>query len=840
MNKSTETFEHFTTKDGLPNNVVYAVLTDSLGRLWLSTNRGISCFIPAKKFFHNFTVADGLQDFEFNTGAYYKHPDGRLFFGGVNGINIIKPNTFTFDTSFAPVFFTDLSINNQQVSINDSTGILNTPIETTNTVHLKYIQNFIKVSFAATDFSKLGINNYRYKMDGVDEEWVFANTRNEVSYPNLQPGTYTLHVSNSNENGDWNPKEAVITFIVSPPWWASNWAYGAYLFIIVSGAYLLYQQQIKRIRLRNELAFKEKEASKLAELDALKNSFFTNITHELRTPLTLIVEPARMMLADKQQPNSPFLHTIYNNSLRLLRLVNTLLDISKLEAGKMMLHFAEGDIVPLIKAVFDSFVVLAQQKQLQLQFNAFPNAIIAMVDKPMIEKIAHNLLSNAIKFTPNGGSITMSIATNGNDSWTLEVIDTGIGIEEKNLSAIFSRFYQVDNSSTRRGEGTGIGLALVKELVDQVKGTIEVKSKVGEGTRFTIQFATYPAIATNNINTIDFTNHTNSHDSTYSVESTADSSIWATPEVPTAATIAHNDNHENEQLSDDATSVLVVDDNAEMRSFIATILHQQGYLVYEAANGQVGIDKALDVMPTIIISDLMMPQKDGYELVSELKSNIITSHIPIVLLTAKQSLDAKLQGYQSGADAYLSKPFHAEELLIRMRQLQDANKRLQAKFGNQPIAQSPLATSVDYSDNLGTSVENAENATEDIVIATERLSQLDTELLAEIRQFIIQRIENDKIDIDELALQHNMSRRHFHRKLNALTGLSPIQFIRNTRLDHAYHLLTTSPNIRVNEAMYQVGISDKKHFNAHFKERFGETPSVVAQKAGANNADIDG
>ncbi len=827
MDIATGNCTHYTTKEGLPNNVVYGVLRDHLGRLWLSTNNGLSCFIPQKGFFHNFTEADGLQDNEFNTGSFYKHKDGRLFFGGVSGINIIEPKEVQFDTSFTPIFFTSLKINNQVVDFKGNDDILHTPLEYTKTINLNYKQNFINLSFAATNFKKLGVNIYRYRMDGIDKDWVYADSRNEVSYPNLPPGSYTLLVTNANENGDWNPAVTTISFIISPPWWRTTLAYGLYVLGAVFAIYLLFYFQLRRINLKNELAlkanelaFKDKEARQLLELDEFKNRFFTNITHELRTPLTLIVEPARILLADNQLKDSPIVQAIFNNSLRLLRLVNNLLDISKLEAGKMTLHFAEGDIVPLVKAVMDSFFVAAQQQKIQLQFNAFPNTIIASVDKPMLEKITHNLLSNAIKFTPSGGTITVSIAAQGATFWTLEVADTGIGIPENQLSAIFSRFYQVDNSSTRRGEGTGIGLALVKELVDQVNGSIKVSSKPGQGTLFSLQFPTYPNIAETNHQAMGEEKETADIHKPSLITDTPGQSIWTTPEIVTQAS-ANRNNNPNETADEVELSVLVVEDNDELRVFISMILQQIGYAVYEAANGQEGIDKAIELIPTIIISDLMMPLKDGYELVHELKNNINTSHIPIVLLTAKQSLEAKLKGYQTGADAYLSKPFHSQELQIRMQQLLDARRRMQQRF--QQEGERPHTETTEEEEAV---IEA--NLEEDTTLSTDMqpiaLSTLDAQFLQSVDQLILNNLQKEDLVFESIATQMFMSRSQFYRKMTALTGMPPAKYIRNYRLHHAYQLLTTQPNMLVSDVMNEVGYIKMQHFSQQFKTMFGITP----------------
>lgn len=829
LEKQTGVCVHHTMRDGLPNNVVYGAINDDYGRIWFSTNNGLSCFIPGKRYFRNFSTEDGLQDNEFNTASFFKDGNGRLFFGGVGGLIVFDPAQIWFDTGFAPVFFTSLKINNRSIDAEGTGPFLGEPMEFTEEVRLSHNQNFIGIAFVATDFRQLGKNIFRYKMEGVDKDWIYGDQRNEVSYPDLSPGTYVFRVCNANGNGDWNPISKSIRFIVLPPWWRSTAAYFVYTVSILASLWLLFRFQLQKTKLRDELrlkaatlAMQEKESMRLAELDAYKNRFFTNIAHELRTPLTLILEPARLLMTDERLSGSSVVGTIYNNALRLLRLVNTLLDISKIEAGKMQLHFAWGEVAPLVRSVFDSFELAARQKGLELLFSASPEAVNARIDRQMVEKIAHNLLSNAIKFTPSGGTVELRIGTDGPDHWTLMVIDNGIGIPENQSDRIFERFYQIDNGPTRRGEGTGIGLALVKELLDLVNGNVQVESRDGKGTRFTVTFPINPQVAGSKA--ITGRESENADGSIVPTFGSREVSPYVQPDVWTMQELAVvTDSHGQPPtalVAGKATpSVLLVEDNAELRAFVGGMLRQKGFDVSEAEDGDQGIEKARSMMPDLIISDLMMPKTDGFELVGQLKNDVLTCHVPIILLTARHNFASKLEGYRAGADAYIGKPFHSDELLTRINQLLAASRRLRDYFSR------PRSVDVAAVDQGLTVVPPQKQVSEEKKDLG--LSPLDEGLLEKINAFVNENIDSDKFTVDDIADHLAMGRSQFYRKLSALTGQSPVVYVRNLKLDLAYRLMRSGECGTVASAMAAVGMTDRKHFGAKFKERFSVTPAQV-------------
>ncbi|MFZ4549474.1 MAG: ATP-binding protein, partial [Bacteroidales bacterium] len=584
MNKQTGYCLHLTQKDGLANDVVYAVLSDAQGRLWMSTNYGISCFNPTTYHFRNFTVEDGLQDNEFNGYSYCKTPDGMMYFGGVKGLTSFYPNKIVSEKVFPPLFFTDLRINNKLVGLRDSSRILSEPIEFTKKVHLAYNQNFISLSYASLDYPNKENRTFYYKMDGIDPDWVYADKRTEVNYPNLSPGTYTLHLTNVNENGEKNPQAKTITFFISPPWWRSIIAYIVYALLIGFWAWRVFKFQANRLKLQNELVFKEKEAQNLLALDELKTNFFTNITHEFRTPLTLIIEPARQIheTTDPQVVKKQSA-IILNNANRLLLLVNQLLDISKLEKEKMQANWSEEDFIPIIRDVMAWFEPAIAKKNQNLSLKTDLKELQGKTDRAILEKMVYNLLSNAHKFTPENGSIDLRIVQPNNDTWQLVVQDTGIGIAADQLPHIFDRFYQAENTLTRRSEGTGIGLALVNELSKLLQGSIEVESFVGKGTKFTITLPVCPSI----VDIVESSRYSREKGLVVEPQSIAELPQSQAIDLPVVESTIPADASERQ-------TVLIVEDNAEMREYLNLILTQSGYAVLEAANGRLGLEQALE------------------------------------------------------------------------------------------------------------------------------------------------------------------------------------------------------------------------------------------------------
>ena len=800
MDKKTGRCINFTQKNGLPNDVVYGILSDSRGNLWLSTNYGISCFNPTTNHFRNFTVDDGLQDNEFNTYAYLKFPDGNLCFGGINGLTMFHPDDIQPKSTFPPIFIAGLKINNHSIYPRDSTGILQQPIEYADIVPLKYDQNFLSIALVTVDFTKQHDYPVMYKMEGVDRDWVMTDSRTELSYPNLSPGTYTLRFANLNENGDRNPLEGKITFIISPPWWRSRMACLAYALLIFFAVWKFFQFQSRRLKLENDLLFKEKEAQTLQVVDEMKSRFFANITHEFRTPLTLILEPARQigLTSDpdfiKKQSN-----IIHSNASRLLLLVNQLLDLSKIEGHKIQVNWSEGDLLLIIRDLFDWFQPTMQMKQQKFSLHCELKELQGIADRQLLEKIIYNLLSNAHKFTPETGTITISVVQPTTGTWQIKVTDTGMGIPAEKLSHIFDRFYQVDNTLTKRNEGTGIGLALVKELCELVDGHIVVESEVGKGTQITIDFPLRPT----------------------GMEGVSMASLSPTM-LPERANLAVPSVEQADEMDpEDHQMILLVEDNAEMREYLHLMLTRNGFAVIEAENGRLGVDTALEICPDLIITDVMMPEMDGYEFTETIKNNIITSHIPIVVLTAKGRLENKIEGYRRGADAYLPKPFSTEELMVRIRQLLEVRQKIQEKYQQPRIADAINKVNDDSSLTMvsDASIEHEQS-----------LSDLDKQWLKNLENIILDKIQLDDFNNDDLPTELLMNRTQFYSKVKSLTGLTPAILVRNIRLDAACQLLEKQPDLTVTEVMNRIGLTDKKHFTRNFKERFGYTPKKTARK----------
>ncbi|MGB1216903.1 MAG: ATP-binding protein, partial [Saprospiraceae bacterium] len=484
LNKSEGTFENLTEKDGLPNNVIYSILSHK-DKLWMSTNKGLSEFNIKEKSFRNYTMDNGLQENEFNTNAYHKSQDGEFFFGGINGLNRFYPDSISSNNIPASITLTNLEVNNHIITPQDTTGILRQPIEHHKAIELTHNQNIISLEFAVLDFTSKSENEYKYMMEGVNKDWVFSK-ENKAYYTNLSAGSYTFKVNGRNSNGAWHTEGISLEIIVHPPWWASNIAYAFYFISILITSYLIIRFQINRWKLKKQLAFEQKESERKEELDKMKTQFFSNITHEFRTPLTLIIEPIKQLIQDYNDPVIVHkLSLVEKNSSQLLHLVNQLLDLSKLESKKMQIELHQGDILDSIIPIVQSFEFLAQRKNIELRLNT-PLKINAFdFDKKKIEKILYNLISNAIKYTPQGGKVEVT-AYIKEGSFKLKIKDSGVGIPEHLQESIFKRFFQVDGTHTREAQGTGIGLSLVRELVQLMNGKIKVKSTEGKGSLFSV------------------------------------------------------------------------------------------------------------------------------------------------------------------------------------------------------------------------------------------------------------------------------------------------------------------------------------------------------------------
>ena len=797
LEKSTGNFFHLTVKDGLPDNVVYGLLADDAGNIWGSTNRGVFCLSHSKNgtkenwTFRNFTKEDGLQDDEFNTNAYRKMPNGNLAFGGVNGLNIFNPQQILAKNYKPEVFITNILVGNLPVLPNDKTGVLKTTIENTPSITLNYLQDILTLEFSSLDFTAPQQNKYRYQLVGVDKEWVESGTRRSATYLHLPSGSYTFKVQGSNSQGMWSNKIAELKMIVNPPWWRTWWAYLLYALLIGFAVRTYFLFRINKAKLQSQLHFEQQEAKRVKELDTLKTQLYANITHEFRTPLTVILGMAQQVKAKPTEHLEAGMDMIVRNGNHLLNLVNEMLDLSKLEDGKMTLHLVNGDVINFLRYIVESFQSLAASQQKQFHFLSDADELMVAYDAEKLRQIITNLLSNALKFTPAQGNVYISISQEaateeGTTTLVLKVKDTGIGIPENQVQHIFDRFYQLDNSHTRKAEGTGIGLALTKELIKLMNGTIAVKSPaVGatKGTEFTI---TIPL-------------------QKISVEEVAATPAFVkeTPAIP-AAVRKEPVVIFNEHTTPTTPLILLVEDNVDVVAYTASCLPQ--YKLAVGKDGKEGLEIATDIIPDLIITDVMMPFIDGFEMCRKLRQDERTSHIPIIMLTAKADMQSKLEGLEKGADVYLEKPFHKEELLLRIEKLLELRKNLQQYYSKQIGIAPPAETIV----------------TEEIITATNE-EPTEHEFVRKVRELVEANFTNYEFSVEQLCKLIFMSHSQLHRKLEALTGCPPNKFIRIIRLNKAKELLA-NPSLSIAAIALDCGYNDPGYFARVFKQEYGITP----------------
>jgi signal transduction histidine kinase/DNA-binding response OmpR family regulator/ligand-binding sensor domain-containing protein len=798
LDKTTGDFFHVTAKDGLPDDVVYTLLADDAGNIWGSTNKGIFCMGAAKNntgnswMFRNFTKASGLQDDEFNTGTYAKLPNGNLAFGGVNGLNIFNPEEILAKGFTSNIFITSILVGNQPVLPNDKTGVLQQTIEQAQSITLTHLQDILTLEFASLDFTAPNQNKYRYQLVGVDKDWVESGTRRTATYLHLPSGKYIFKVQGSNSQGLWNDKIAELQITVLPPWWRSWWAYCIYISLLALAIRAYFKFTVNRAKLKSQLNFEQREAKRVKELDTVKTQLYTNITHEFRTPLTVILGMAQQVKSNPSVHLQNGVDMIIRNGQSLLNLVNEMLDLSKLETGKMQLQLINGDIINFLRYVVESFHSLAESQKKQLHFLAEMDALHMAYDPEKIRQIVANLLSNALKFTPEKGNIYIRVSENIVQHDTnkavliIKVKDTGIGIPESQLLHIFDRFYQLDNSHTRKTEGTGIGLALTKELVKLMEGEITVKSPptgANKGSEFTVALPLKKLPATE-----DAVAHPDLKDA-YPHRIITD----------TTNTITFADENESKQKP----LILLVEDNADVVAYTASCLPD--YRLAVGKDGREGFEIAAEIIPDLIITDVMMPFVDGFELCRQLRNDEYTSHIPIIMLTAKADIESKMEGLQQGADVYLQKPFNREELLIRIKKLLELRKNLQQYYLKKAGLNNFVKSSATNAEEIIT-----ENKIEDIFVKR-------------VREAIEQHLKDTNFTVEQLCKLVFMSHSQLHRKLDALTGCSPNKFIRIIRLNKAKELLQHPANSIAYTAL-DCGYNDPGYFARVFKQECGVTP----------------
>lgn len=730
--------------ESLSGEFINSIVPDS-GKMWITTNTGLLCYYPTGNF-KRYTVSDGLLSNEFNLGAACVTKSGRYFFGGVNGFISFFSDRFEDKNISAGTVINKITLNNDQ------------ELHGYETLELANTDKIIEFEFSLLDFTNPSLNTYQYQMVGFEDSWTSPSLKRRATYTNLSPGNYVFKVRGINAQGVAS-QEKQVAFVVLPPLWKTWWAYVLYGVTFIAAGLGARMNIVNRERLRAKLKLEHLELEKLKELDEFKSKFFANISHEFRTPLTLILGNVELLKINGHEPDA--LSSIQRNGKEVLDLVNQLLDLSRIDAGKLELQLSGINLNEFLKAHVSVFQSLAQQKRIQLSDRYADKNAFVTLDSSILEKVINNLISNAIKYTPPNGKVLFS-AMLRERVLEISVEDTGIGMEQKEIEKIFDRFYRVDESTS----GTGIGLALTFELIKLHKGTIKVTSIKGKGSCFMVCI---PVSIGGTIKDVE-----------------------KAPLI-TAKSITEIAWPANPQAHPGSHQVLVVEDNEELRYFLKHNLH--GFEVSVASNADEGLKMAIQFVPDVIVTDWMMPGKTGIELCRDVKSSEITSHIPVIILTAKAGLEPKLEGLETGADDYLTKPFEMQELTARIRNLIAQRTLLREKFSK------------------------AGNTT-----STKKILSADERFIKRFYQELEKSISDSSLTVESLSREMGISRVQLHRKLSALFGHAASDLIRDYRLQRAADMLRQKAG-NVSEIAFQVGFENLSYFSKAFREKFHKTPS---------------
>ena len=799
---------------GLPDPVIQGILQDPAGTLWVSTTRGIAQFHPHRlhepgsRFWRHFSREDGLQGDVFNSNACTRTPQGLLLFGGINGMNACIPARVGRNPHPPRVAITGLSVFNQPVPIGKNGAgqtLLRRSIGETARVTLAHDENSVSLEFAALHFASPGQNEYAYRMEGFDKGWTHTHApQNVAHYTNLDPGTYTFRVRAANNDQVWNQRGTALTLVITPPFWATGWAYLGYVLAGIALLYLLRKWVLVRAEFRHRLALERVQRENAEALHQLKLRFFTDISHEIRTPLTLITGILDQVLHGREYP--PRLHhqlrVMHRNGHQLRRLINQLLDFRKHESGYLRLKATEGDLVPFLADVCQAFRELALERHIDCDLEAEPEPIRLWFDHDKLRQIVTNLLSNAFKFTPDGGQIRVKVRTVPADAsvpfpardpvptregWAqITVQDNGSGIAPDQLDKLFDLYYQAEAAHQPVQAGTGIGLALSKSLAELHHGGIAVTSPAGEGAVFCVYLPLGKAhLQPSEMGPEPLQSLVLDPGAPGTVPGTRLPEEFMAPSVGVPA---------------DAPLLLVVEDQPDLRAFIADLFGDK-YRVLRAAHGAEGLTLATEHVPDLIISDVLMPQLDGIELCRRIKTDERTSHIPLLLLTARTDAAHQAEGLETGADDYIGKPFDGQALVLKVRNLLTLRENIRRRSGQQKFL-NPR--------------EAATNA-------------VDEAFLEKVTGIVQQHLHDPNFKVEDFTRAIGMSRVQLYRKLKALTGLAVNEFMRNQRLQRAAVLLEEN-QLTVAEVTYQVGFGDLKYFRACFKEHFGVNPSEYATR----------
>jgi len=790
VEKSSNKYHFLTTIDGLPDNNIQMLLIDAVGDIWVSTLKGISK-LKVKNYdlqnfeteIMNFTKDDGLQSNKFNEKSGFVSKYGLIYLGGVSGFNIINPKKIEISSGTSNLMFTDLYVNNKLITPGDESEdhiILEKSLNYTKEVNLKYYENTISVEFASSNYYFQENFRYEYILEGYDKTWSRVDAYNRKAfYSNLSDGSYKLKVQEINNFGI-KGKIIELNIHIVPPFWRSWMAYLLYLIVILSISIIVYRFLIDRATLKTRIEKQVQEQQHFNEINRLKIKFFTNLSHDLRIPVSLIISPSEQLLKKTLSDDVKYnISLIHRNAKRLLFIVNEILDFRKIESEEMTFVPSIGDIVKFSYEASLSFIDLAEKKNIEFKFSSNIKELYIKFDPNKIERIIFNLLSNAFKFIPGSGSVNVNIEyrqSNLQFPVLISITDTGIGIPKDKTEDVFKQFFQIAPPETIVAHGTGIGLSIVHEFVKLHKGNIYLESELNKGT------IVYMELPSNLV----------TEEISYNIEP-----FNSELNVGNDENIQQDEDIENKT---NKTSILIIEDNEELLHYLKENLKEK-FQVYTSLDGNDGYNKAIKVLPDIIISDISMPLMDGIELCTKIKSQIETSHIPIILLTARTLEEYVIEGYNAGADDYITKPFNIDILFARVQNLLNKQKQ------RHEILQKQVK----------------------IDLKKVEIVSVDQKLIDNTIKIIEDNLSDPDFSVEKLSKELGVTRVTLNKKLNAIIGKSVYDFVRIIRAKRGA-LLLTEGQLNVQEVSYMVGYNNPRYFTQFFKEEFNMTPSEYVRK----------
>ncbi|MDP4275623.1 MAG: hybrid sensor histidine kinase/response regulator transcription factor, partial [Bacteroidota bacterium] len=757
------------------------------GNLWISTIKGIVKFDIRREKFQKF-----LSNIDFSQSCFFKTNNSEFMFGASDGFVVFNPNEISTNQHFPAVTITDFRLFNRSVEIGAKLNgqvVLNQSVNCTKELTLNYRNNVFTIEFAALDFSNPGENVFAYKLEGFDKNWIPTDAKNRnASYTNLNAGVYYFKVKASNNSGIWNDSPVVLKIRILPPPWKTWWAILIYILIFNCLLFVLFRYIMIQSRQRHQIELDKLEKEQLQNINQIKLQFFTNVSHEFRTPLSLIIGPVEDILSlhDVNESIRSKVEMIRHNCKKLFYLIDELMTFQKMDQGRLALKASYLDIVGFLKGIYQNFDILARRNNITMRFDTKLDNFKIWYNPNNIEKVINNLLSNAFKFTPSGGKISIEVSTYCSTSAVgqtpdficISVVDNGKGISKQDMDHIFECFYQ-GNSNVK---GTGVGLSLTKSLVELHKGFIRVSSDPLIETRFKVYLPIGDGHLSPEQKVLDEKN------TGFKIENDASILVESSNQRDLLT-----ENQPSDQNFD--YDILVVDDNPELLDYLEMIFKDK-YNVHRAVNGIEALDMIHNDEPDLVISDVMMPKMDGIELCKNIKNNLTSCHIPVILLTAKTAVEHRIEGIEVGADDYISKPFYPEFLKVRVEKLIESREKLIEKF---------------RSDNVLIPKKVAKNPQDEIFVQ-------------KIIDIVMKNMSNEDFSVEELGISVGMSRSNLFRKLKTITGQTPIEYIYFIRLKHSMDLLLER-KLNVSEIAYEVGYKNPSSFSKSFRKQYGKAPS---------------